>query len=272
MHLSHTSINSSSRERRDRIAAERSSAILTSSRRARKVIRRVRRREPGRDSVKTLLATLGVLVLVSTYVLPAYASTSESSAVAPAVSTETQTVAVSTEAAAAAVTRDSYLVTRTTLAGYQPYAHLANTFSNNPNSAWRWPFEVGVPISSGFGYRECSGCGSNHQGLDMNPGEGTPIQSIGEGVVVDVGNPNGAFGVYARVQHEVDGQMFTALYAHMLQGSLAVAVGDTVGAGSLIGQVGNTGQSTGAHLHFGIYMNGTTAIDPYSFMKEKVGS
>ncbi len=113
-----------------------------------------------------------------------------------------------------------------------------------------------MPISSGFGYRDCYGCSSNHQGLDMNPGEGTPIQSIGDGVVVEVGNPDGTFGVYARIQHEVDGQMFTSLYAHMLEGSLAVQVGDTVTAGTLVGQVGNSGQSTGAHLHFGIYKLG----------------
>ncbi|CAN5489773.1 M23 family metallopeptidase [soil metagenome] len=219
------------------------------------------------------MAAFGVLALMTSYILPAYASTGGNQPVAASVSQlDMQNVAVSADASAPRVLRDGFLVTRTTLAGYQPFAHLANTFANNPNSPWRWPFDVGVPISSGFGYRDCSGCGSNHQGLDMNPGEGTPIQSIGEGVVVDVGNPNGAFGVYARIQHEVDGQMFTSLYAHMLQGSLAVEVGDTVSAGDLVGQVGNTGQSTGAHLHFGIYMNGTTAIDPYAFMKGLVGS
>ncbi len=250
----------SNRERRNRIADERHTR------------KRRRRGANTGPSGRTLLGAFGVLALTSTYLLPAYASSApvDSAVIAPA--TGAQNVLVSAEASRVQVQRDQYLVTRTTLAGYQPYAHLADTFSNNPNSAWQWPFEVGVPISSGFGYRECAGCGSNHQGLDMNPGEGTPIQSIGDGVVVDVGNPNGAFGVYARIQHEVDGQMFTSLYAHMLQGSLAVQVGDTVTAGSLVGQVGNTGQSTGAHLHFGIYLDGTTAIDPYAFLKEKVGS
>jgi murein DD-endopeptidase MepM/ murein hydrolase activator NlpD len=45
-----------------------------------------------------------------------------------------------------------------------------------------------------------------------------------------------------------------------------------VSAGDLVGQVGNTGQSTGAHLHLGIYLDGTTATDPYAFLKELVGS
>lgn len=265
-------VSSRPRERRDRIAAERIAERRPQSARARAGVELTRTPPSHGGSGRTLLAAFGVMALLSSYILPAYADTAELSTLAPSSAIEPQSVSVSEDASLSQVQRDQYLVTRTTLDGYQPYAHLASTFSNNPNSTWRWPFEVGVPISSGFGYRECSGCGSNHQGLDMNPGEGTPIQSIGDGVVVDVGNPNGAFGVYARIQHEVDGQMFTSLYAHMLQGSLAVQVGDTVTAGTLVGQVGNTGQSTGAHLHFGIYLDGVTAIDPYSFMKEKVGS
>ncbi len=228
--------------------------------------------KPHKYNPRAVLATLGVLALVSSYVLPAYAAPTLTIAASASSNLPAQQVRVAADAAATSVARDGYLVTRTTLEGYQPYAHLASTFANNANSAWRWPFDVGVPISSGFGYRDCSGCTSNHQGIDMNPGEGTPIQAIGDGVVIDVGNPNGTFGVYAVVQHEVDGQKITSLYAHMLQGSLAVQIGDIVSAGSLVGQVGNTGQSTGAHLHLGIYLDGTTAIDPYAFLKEKVGS
>lgn len=268
----HTSHHPSARERRDKIAAERGSARTPRLRRA-GFLGKPTRTPPRRGgSARTLMAAFGVIALLGSYILPAYASPGESLDQVPSPPLGSQNVEVPADASVAQVQRDQYQVTRTTLNGYQPYAHLADTFSNNPNSAWRWPFEVGVPISSGFGYRECYGCGSNHQGLDMNPGEGTPIQSIGDGVVVEVGNPDGAFGVYARIQHDVDGQMFTSLYAHMLEGSLAVQVGDTVTGGTLVGQVGNSGQSTGAHLHFGIYLDGVTAIDPYSFMKDKVGS
>lgn len=268
--LSHFS--SSPRERRERLTAERIRVRTLQPARARTAARLTRPPRRHGGSGRALLATLGVITLLSTYILPAYAYTSESSGPAVSIPTDSQSVSVSAEAGVTQVQRDQYLVTRTTLDGYQPYSRLASTFSNNPNSAWQWPFDVGVPISSGFGYRDCSGCSSNHQGLDMNPGEGTPIQAIGEGVVVEVGNPNGSFGVYARIQHEVDGQMFTSLYAHMLQGSLAVQVGDVVSAGSLVGQVGNSGQSTGPHLHFGIYLDGVMPVDPYSFMKERVGS
>lgn len=229
--------------------------------------------QPAQVSLKGITASLAALVLVVSYLLPAYAApdsaTDSASTSAPG---DPQTLQVQAGALSLDPNRDQFLVTRTTLEGYQPYAHLADTFANNPNSAVQWPFEVGVPISSWFGYRECAGCSSDHQGIDFNPGEGTPIEAIADGVVTEVGNPNGSFGVYARISHQIDGQNVTSLYAHMLQDSLAVSVGDVVTKGQLVGQVGNTGQSTGAHLHFGLYLDGTTAIDPYPWMKEKVGS
>ncbi len=228
---------------------------------------------PRKVSLKATGAFLIIGLIATTYMLPAYANTLPVAVAAPnAAVTNLQSLSVSDEIAPKDTTRDPYMVIRTTLGGYQPYEHLADTFANNPNSSVRWPFEVGVPISSWFGFRDCAGCGSNHQGIDLNPGEGTPIQAIADGVVTEIGNPSGPFGVYAKIAHQIDGQNVSSLYAHMLQGSLALAVGDTVTKGQLVGQVGNTGQSTGPHLHFGIYLDGTTAIDPYPWMKEKVGS
>ncbi|OJX78865.1 MAG: hypothetical protein BGO91_12955 [Leifsonia sp. 71-9] len=110
-----------------------------------------------------------------------------------------------------------------------------------------------------------------HQGIDMNPGAGTPIQIIADGVVYEIGNPSGELGVYAIIDHVIDGQKVSSLYAHMLQGSLRVQVGDQVKVTDIVGQVGSTGMSTGAHLHFGISLNGTP-IDPFPYMKQKVGS
>ena len=228
---------------------------------------------------KGVSAFAAVGVLLSTYLLPAYADvdpaaarTTASSSVTTPQSPGAQSLVVPDELTQEPSPRGQYVVTRTTLAGYQPYEHLANTFVNNPNSVVQWPFAVGVPISSGFGYRSCRGCSSDHQGLDLNPGEGTPIEAIAAGVVTEIGNPDGSFGVYATIDHVIDGQNVSSVYAHMLQGSLALAVGDTVEKGQLVGQVGSTGQSTGAHLHLGIYLNGVTAIDPYTWLKAKVGS
>ena len=105
----------------------------------------------------------------------------------------------------------------------------------------------------------------------MNPGRGTPIQIIADGVVSEVGNPSGELGVYAIIDHVIDGQKVSSLYAHMLTGSLRVNVGDQVRVTDIVGQVGSTGMSTGAHLHFGIQLEGAF-IDPYEYMKENVGS
>lgn len=231
----------------------------------------IARPRPAVDWMRGTLGSLGALALVATYLLPSYAaSTTDTVTSAPAALGQSLIVPESGIADDSA--RDTYLITKTVEGGYEEYAHLDSTFANNPNSIFRWPFDVGVPISSGFGYRNCSGCSSNHQGIDMNPGIGTPIKSIGPGTVKFVGtNPYESFGIYVILEHEYNGQVFTSLYAHMIEGSSPLVVGDSIAAGDLVGQVGNTGQSTGAHLHLGIYVDGV-AIDPYPFLKEIVGS
>ncbi len=133
----------------------------------------------------------------------------------------------------------------------------------------------GVPISSYFGYRSCSGCSSDHQGLDFNPGEGTPIQAIADGTVITASRPGGSWGEYVEIEHVINGQRIVSLYAHMLEGSVPLQVGQTVTVGTLVGQVGNTGQSTGAHLHLGVYLDGSSvtgrATDPYAWLTENAG-
>lgn len=154
-----------------------------------------------------------------------------------------------------------------------PYAHTADTFVNDPESLIQWPFTRGVPIGSGFGYRAapCRGCSSAHQGLDMNPGTGTPIQVIADGVVSEAGGPAGNYGQYVIVDHLVDGRLVRSLYAHMLAGSSPLSAGDYVSVGDEVGLVGNTGRSTGAHLHLEIRVDGATAVDPRAWLGERVG-
>ncbi len=258
--------------RRARISSERDTARRP---KARPALRGQALRRTVAGAARGTLGALGALALLATSLLPSYATapTAPAPAASSAFDGATQSLSVPEAAASSTSARDGYLVTRSSSDAGEQYAHLSDTFANNPNSAFRWPFDVGVPISSGFGYRNCSGCSSNHQGLDMNPGAGTPIKAIGEGVVVAAGNnPYDTFGIHAIIQHEWNGQVFTSLYAHMLEGSMPLQVGDVVSAGDLVGQVGNTGQSTGAHLHLGIYLDGTTATDPYAFLKELVGS
>lgn len=110
----------------------------------------------------------------------------------------------------------------------------------------QWPFRVGVPVSSGFGYRvpPCGSCSSYHRGVDLTPGIGTPIQAMADGVVT-VATSDGTYGEYVVIEHLIDGQRVESLYAHMLSGSTAVQVGQQVKVGELVGLVGNTGLSTG---------------------------
>ncbi len=132
----------------------------------------------------------------------------------------------------------------------------------------QWPVAEDTEISSHFGFRTCAGCSRDHQGIDFTPGAGKPIEAIAPGEVVEVGNPSGALGVYAIVKHDVDGTTYYSVYAHMQSGSLTVAAGDTVKIGETLGRVGNTGMSTGPHLHFGILDAERRAVEPLGWLKK----
>jgi murein DD-endopeptidase MepM/ murein hydrolase activator NlpD len=118
-----------------------------------------------------------------------------------------------------------------------------------------WPVVDHSRTSDVFGPRltACSGCSLFHDGIDFLPGEGSPILSIADGVVVTAASDSGGLGNYVEVQHNIGGQLLTTAYGHMQDGSMQVSVGDRVTAGQQLGAVGSTGQSTGPHLHFEMY-------------------
>jgi murein DD-endopeptidase MepM/ murein hydrolase activator NlpD len=173
-------------------------------------------------------------------------------------------------AAPAQVSHDGYTVTSAEQVAARSNMRTANTFTNDPRGTIQWPFPVGVPISSGFGARSAptEGASTYHQGVDFVPGAGTPIQIIADGVVRQVfpNNDNGC-GVHAVIDHIIKGQLVSSVYCHMQVGSLRVAAGQQVKVGDIVGRVGNTGVSTGAHLHFEIRLNGTQAVDPIIWLK-----
>lgn len=168
----------------------------------------------------------------------------------------------------AGVSRDGYSVTE--MKAVSEYASTsASTFSNDVDGTVQWPFQTGVPISSGFGARQVANCGfcsTFHQGLDFVPGAGSPIQSIADGVVSKVDGPSGALGNNVWIDHVVNGQKVTSVYAHMQTGSVEVREGQTVTVGTIVGKVGSTGNSTGAHLHFEIVIGGVP-VDPYPWLQ-----
>ena len=145
--------------------------------------------------------------------------------------------------------------------------NFSNFFVNDPNSAIQWPFAVGVPISYGFGMRS----GRMHEGVDFTPGAGSPIQAIADGIVRVASSSGGAYGVHVIIDHMIDGQLVSSHYAHMQYGSLQVSPGQQVTVGTILGRTGNTGRSYGAHTHFEILMNGTTAIDPIPWLRQHAG-
>ena len=121
-----------------------------------------------------------------------------------------------------------------------------------------YPFPLST-MSSGWGWREkpCAECSSDHQGVDFNPGYGADVVAVMDGTVVKA-EYSGEYGVHVYIH---DGYEMTTIYAHMIDGSLAVKVGDKVMQGQKLGEVGSTGLSTGAHLHFAIMMN-DVLVDP----------
>lgn len=101
-----------------------------------------------------------------------------------------------------------------------------------------WP--VGGPVTSGFGMR----WGRMHTGIDIGAGYGAPIRAAKGGRVI-MAAYNGGYGLTVIVDH---GGGLTTLYAH--QSRAAVNDGQSVSQGDVVGYIGTSGSSTGAHLHF----------------------
>jgi murein DD-endopeptidase MepM/ murein hydrolase activator NlpD len=97
-----------------------------------------------------------------------------------------------------------------------------------------------------------------HHGMDFTASVGTEIYVTGDGVVTDVGY-SGGFGNRVTVDH---GFGYKTIYAHMSK--FSTKVGDVVKRGQVIGLVGNTGDSTGPHLHYEVHKNGQT-VNPVNY-------
>ena len=152
------------------------------------------------------------------------------------------------------------------LATEQGIAYSNTVYTNDPDAAIQWPFIVGVGMSYGYGMRD----GTLHEGLDLLPGAGAPVQAIAGGKVRIATESGGNYGVTVYIDHLVDGELITSHYSHMQYGSLQVEAGETVEVGDIIGKVGNTGRSYGAHMHFELIVDGST-IDPLPWLNENAG-
>lgn len=119
------------------------------------------------------------------------------------------------------------------------------------------PFDFEYPVQGGYisqGYRPY------HRAIDIATGFGSPIKSLGTGKVEFAGRVKDGHGNFVVIEHS-DG--FKSTYAHM--GKIYVKTGNSVTSDTVIGTVGLTGRTTGAHLHLEIY-DGEEMIDPAKFL------
>lgn len=154
-----------------------------------------------------------------------------------------------------------------------------------------WPFAVGNPpeggsVTSEYGPRS-GGTGSFHEGIDFGKNgavNGADIKCSNNGTVVFAGS-NGNFGNQVRVHHGTyGGKDIITTYNHMQNGSMTVSNGATVTKGQVLGKIGQTGLSFGAHLHYEIHEcaigggiiyntsnngNPRTAVNPRDFMNRE---
>jgi len=153
----------------------------------------------------------------------------------------------------------------------------------------RYPFDRPLPrISSPYGWRihPIEKTRKHHNGVDYAVAIGTPVKAIEAGTVIFAGPstlkfPNGepaGGGYLVKIRHKVNGEWITSAYMHLRKESITVKRGDKVLEGRTIGLSGNTGESTGPHLHFEIQRgknyiwtsNGTRYTEPTSYIKTQI--
>ena len=109
--------------------------------------------------------------------------------------------------------------------------------------------------------------GSYHGAIDYGVPAGTPVYAAADGVVIKTANLTTSYGTYVVIQHANGLQTW---YAHGTSGSICVSEGQTVSRGQQIMKSGNSGHSTGAHLHFEVrvapYNYNTCRVNPTNYM------
>jgi murein DD-endopeptidase MepM/ murein hydrolase activator NlpD len=116
-------------------------------------------------------------------------------------------------------------------------------------------------ITDGFGRRKdpFTGRPAFHRGLDISARRGTPIMAPADGIVVFAGR-HGGLGRTVRVSHDFG---FTTVYGHL--DKISVEPGDELYRGQEIGHLGNSGRSTGPHLHYEVHVDGK-AVNPLFYI------
>ncbi len=130
-----------------------------------------------------------------------------------------------------------------------------------PGSTFYRPTASGR-ISSEYGWRTLYGKPNLHAAIDIATPIGTTVYSVAPGRVAKVIYSNSGGGNQIIVHHQINGKYYTSYYCHL--SSINVSVGTIVTKDTIIGKSGNTGNSTGPHLHLGL-ANGRWYSDYYSY-------
>lgn len=180
-------------------------------------------------------------------------NTQAQTAPAPVLQTQKPTATTTT-----AATTSATATTTTVADATAPVATTTATTVTTVESDWCWPCPRNDQITSSFGYR----WGKKHAGIDILARVGDPVVAAADGTVVEV-NPSGwggGYGVYVLLDH---GNGLTTMYGCL--DSPNVTVGQAVARGQVIGYAGNTGDSSGPHLHFEVRVDGV-ALDPTEYL------
>lgn len=132
-------------------------------------------------------------------------------------------------------------------------------------NTFRWPLDLAwKEISSPFGYRGSMAVGtSDHDGIDIPASTDTPIYAGRNGIIIKQ-EYNDSEGNYMEIDHQ---NGLVTEYMHMTRFNSELQAGSQVKRGQVIGYVGSTGWSTGAHLHFGVRLNGVR-VNPLGFVRQ----
>lgn len=127
-----------------------------------------------------------------------------------------------------------------------------------------WPCVGYYTISSGYGKRNTgiSMASTNHKGIDISCPVGTEVVSVLDGTVLFTGY-NMYRGYYIMIDH---GNNIVTVYQHGKENSFKASVGESVKAGQVIMLSGNSGVSSGPHLHFEVRVNGNN-VNPKTWLK-----
>lgn len=131
-----------------------------------------------------------------------------------------------------------------------------------------------MPVAEGT-YRVTSGYGPRaypvrgmHEGTDFAGALGTPLYAVADGTIVYAGGGrDGRSGQIVILRAEIDGATYDFWYGHMFSRGVHVVEGQQVTIGQRIAEIGNSGRSTGPHVHFEVHDAADQPTDPYAFLQ-----